>query len=306
MTCLKATQLATMLLLSMLFSLPTEASVDLNKCTSAQWPLEKLQKLKTDPSDSIDKQALALQLRHCLASPEPDIRDELAYGLLSQWMRDTQLTETTRQRLFSELVNDIAVNTPSDKNVYLPFAVLTLSEVVRTDRINSFLSDEQREMAIHTVAKHLNTLSDYRGFSEDVGWRHAVAHSADVYLQMALNPAVSNRQLKAMAESVSGQINPSQHHFYHYGEPQRLARATAYLMLRETIPVTFWQSWLAEIASPSPFASWQDVYRSDRGLAKRHNTRAFLLELSAMIAGSNHTRLQKINRFLSEFLKHTA
>ena len=47
-----------------------------------------------------------------------------------------------------------------------------------------------------------------------------------------------------------------------------------------------WNAWFARIAAPAPLASWDEAFASNAGLARRHNTRAFLLGVYAGIRDS--------------------
>ena len=42
-----------------------------------------------------------------------------------------------------------------------------------------------------------------------------------------------------------------------------------------------WRAWFAKLADPAPLASWRDAFKSQAGLARRHDTQAFLLVLYA-------------------------
>ena len=37
-----------------------------------------------------------------------------------------------------------------------------------------------------------------------------------------------------------------------------------------------WTAWFETLANPAPLASWDEAFKSQTGLAKRHNTQAFL------------------------------
>ncbi len=297
---------ALLLILALLFTATASAGVNPDKCFANGWTKAQLVALPKADTVPDNLQSFARQLRHCLASHDPQLRDNTAFTLLSAWMRNNLLTKTTREMLLTQLTDDLNSQDAQEHGVYLPFALLVVSEVLRTDRNSPFLDHQQRDNTITTVRTYLASLEDYRGFSDDAGWRHNVAHGADVYLQLALNDRVTPPQISAMAHSLAQQVNPKRLHFYHYNEPQRLARAVAYLMLRDAQPVTFWQDWLEKVASPSPFAQWGAVFNSQEGLAKRHNTRAFLLELHQLISSSQNARLMMLSELTASALQESA
>ena len=54
--------------------------------------------------DAVKRNALALGLPGCLSSPDPALRDGIAYEALAQWMRRDQLDLATRRRLRDRLL----------------------------------------------------------------------------------------------------------------------------------------------------------------------------------------------------------
>ena len=55
-----------------------------------------------------------------------------------------------------------------------------------------------------------------------------------------------------------------------------------------------WQAWFQAIASPAPLPSWDQAFQSNAGLARRHDTRAFLLLVYAQIRDSKDVELAKM------------
>ena len=159
-----------------------------------------------------------------------------------------------------------------------PFAALALAEVARTDRVQPYFSQQERQELVQTSIDYLVSIDDYRGFHEEEGWRHGVAHTADLLMQLALNDNIGLAEHRAMLTAIATQIAPAGV-FYQYGESGRLARPILYIAMQGTIGEEEWSSWLADIAAPHPLASWSDAFSSNAGLAKRHNTSAFLREL---------------------------
>ena len=139
---------------------------------------------------------------------------------------------------------------------------------------------------------YLQSVRDYRGFATGEGWRHGVAHSADLLMQLALNPAVDKGQLKRIASAVQTQIAPAAGHSYIFGESERLARPVLYAARRALLDAAWWQAWVQAVASPAPFATWDAAFESTAGLSRLHNTKAFLLALYANLQESKNEALQ--------------
>lgn len=229
--------------------------------------------------DNQQRQRLALALLDCLHDPNPALRDGIGFEALSTWLRGKQLDQQTIATLTSELLDRIEAKDADTLGVGKPFAALVLSELLRADRVDPQFSEALRTRALDSGITYLSTVRDYRGFDPTEGWRHAVAHSADWIMQMALNPAYDAEALKRMREAIRSQIVAEGAHAYTDGESERLARATLVLMHRQELAEADWLAFLAAVAAPAPFADWASVYGSRAGLAKRHNTRMYLFSL---------------------------
>ena len=64
-----------------------------------------------------------------------------------------------------------------------------------------------------------------------------------------------------------------------YGEPARLARPVIYAYRRGLFDDEFWSEWFVALTDPEPMPSWQAAWSSNVGLARRHNTQAFLMAM---------------------------
>lgn len=228
------------------------------------------------PDAEGDRDRLAVALLGCLGDPDPKLRDGITFEAISRWLRAKQLAPATRKALADELIIQLRTN-DDPAGFRRPFAALLLSEVVRADRLDPTLGEEQRLAIAELAASYLQNVTDYRGFDAVEGWRHGVAHSADLVLQLAVHPQVSKPVVRELMAAVRTQIAPPEAVFYIYGEPERLARAVFFTHRRGLLTSEEWSAWFTSIANPHPLESWSMAFRSQEGLARRHNTLAFLL-----------------------------
>jgi len=227
-------------------------------------------------ADDAKRQALALGLLDCLGNPDPVLRDTIAFEGLSRWMREDKLDLATRRAIYTALLPRLKER---DAGGYAaPFAALVLSDVARTDRVKAWMEPAERAALVAAGAEFLSAVRDYRGFDAKEGWRHGVAHGADVALQLSLNPALDRAQLDRLLAAIASQVAPSAH-FYVYGEGERLAAPVLYIGKRNLHTADDWKKWIAALVDPKPLASWNEAFKSQVGLAKRHDTNAFLLSL---------------------------
>jgi hypothetical protein len=228
-------------------------------------------------ADDAERNALAIALLGCVGDPDPAIRDGVVYEGLATWLRADRLLPASLGALYEGLLVRLAQ--PDANGFRQPFAALSLSEVARTDRIKPWLPEEKRQQLVDAAAHYLESVRDYRGYSDTGGWRHGVAHGADLALQLVLNPALDAAQLQRLVDAVGSQVAPPGPVFYIYGEPARLARPVLYAYRRDVLDQAYWDEWFDRLASPAPFRNWTETFSSNAGLARRHNTLAFLSAL---------------------------
>jgi Protein of unknown function (DUF2785) len=258
------------------------ATAGAQTCPPATMSREQLLELKSQEfavADDGRRQSLALELIACLGSTDPQLRDGIAFEALSTWMRGKQVSAATISKVLERLLAQVAPDSPDPAGVQRPFAVLVLAEVARFDRVTPFMSDGQLQQLVDAGTRYLQSVRDYRGFDEREGWRHGVAHASDLMLQLAVNTRTSKAQLDQMLSAIATQIAPAGEHSYVYGEGNRLAQAVFYIAQRKLHTAAEWGKWFEQIAAPAPLAKWDEAWTTQRGIAKHHNTWAFLTAL---------------------------
>jgi hypothetical protein len=276
------------LLLIVALAVPAAAASD---CPPAGWDRDRLQALKAakfEVPEQAARDALARGLSACLSDPDPVLRDAIAFDAYAHWLRADALDPATRLFLLERL--QVALAEPDPDGFQRPFAALVLSEVARTDRKTPWMTPAQRATLVDSASAYMAGIADHRGFDEKEGWRHGVAHTADVMMQLALNPALDKAQLDRMLAAIATQVAPPGH-FYVYGEPERLARPVLFAAARGLHTEAEWQAWLDGVVAAATPADPASAFRTQAGLAQRHDLKAFLLVLYANARESTNPSL---------------
>lgn len=222
-----------------------------------------------------DEAISVLILANCLDNPDPDIRDGIGYTVMAEMLRNHRPDDTLLEILSEDLMFRVQ-NADEDPNgLQRPFAMLALSEVVRTDRIEAWLPHEKRLEITKLAADYLISLDDYRGFDDEEGWRHGVAHTADVFLQLSLNDQLTSEEALIILQAIGAKVAPLDAPAYVFGEPDRLARPIIYLARTDLIDVESWAEWFDGLKPDGAAPRWQNPYMQEAGLRALHNTRGF-------------------------------
>lgn len=232
-------------------------------------------------ADAADRNRRAYALVDCLGDADPRLRDGIAFEALSTWMRGKQLDAAALRSLQRKLLGQLA---GADAEGYRkPFAALVLSEVARTDRVQAWMTADERARMVAAPTAYLQSVRDYRGYVDGEGWRHGIAHGADWALQLALNKALPPSQLMPLLAAVGAQVMPADGHAYAFGEATRLARPVAYAAARGDLEQAALDAWLSGLAStlgPLPGGDRQAAWWT-----RRANLENFLQALGYMVDG---------------------
>ena len=271
--------------------LATMAASALAQCPPQGQSMASLQALKAAkwqvPSEEA-RQKLAVDLLPCLADSNPLLRDGFAFGALQSWARNFQLTEPTIRIIFQQLLPQLLP--PGDAQGFRqPFAAITLAEVARLDRLKPFLTPGERDELVQRATAYLQGVRDYRGFDAREGWRHGVAHGADLMLQLSLNPLITRTHSQLMLAAITSQIMPSGEQFYRYGESERLMAPIFYMARSTWLTPADWEKWIAALVARIQ----KDQPQTQTTLAARHNLTAFLSALYVSVRESGNTKVEE-------------
>lgn len=283
-------------------SLSLPLSVAAQACPPPEAPVERLRALAT-AQWKLDDEALrgriARGLVPCLASPDPELRDALAFEALTAWMRGGQLSAEVARELGTQAQERLFA--PDAAGFGPPFAALLLAEVARADRLKPLWTAAERDAVLTAAARYVTEVRDYRGYDPREGWRHAVAHGADLLMQLALNPQLDRAALDRILEAVLAQATPATH-FYVFGEGERLARPVVFVARRGLHSEAEWTAWLGRIALAG--APERGAPPQLAALARAHNAKALLLTLYASLQeGGDAAMRQRLLPGLSAALR---
>jgi hypothetical protein len=227
-------------------------------------------------ADSERRDAFLMALTDCTGATDPAYRDGIAFEATQAIIRKGGVGAPTLLRLADDLQSQL---TEADQDgVRRPFAALNLAEVARADRIAPFLTTERRKALVKAATDYVQSINDYRGFDPETGYRHAVAHAADLLMQLTLNPALERSDLLQILDAVMSQAGPTEIS-YITGESERLAAPVFFIAQRGVFSQSEWNDWFAALSGPGELGSWDRYWLNPKAIARKHNLQAFLLAI---------------------------
>ncbi len=256
-------------------------------CAADDESLARWRAVRAAPDDG-DPNVLALPLAECLASANAELRDRIAYELLTYWLREGRITPATAEDLRSRLQPWLLRN-ESEWVLGRAFAALVLSELVRFDTGTRRWDRSTVNAVLEDALDALASERDFRGLDGDLGWIHAIAHQSDLLWRLARHPLIGEAELAAILEGVASKVAPEGNHPYVFGEFDRLARVIAAVTERELLAADVLESWIAHLARPRHISEWRQAFASPAGMAELHNTKGFLRALRQHLRPPEHS-----------------
>jgi Protein of unknown function (DUF2785) len=228
----------------------------------------------------------------CLGETDPAIRDGLALTVLTLAMRNKAFPVDHLRAARDQLLPMLS-SADDPAGVRAPFAAMVLSEVARHDLVNASLTPPERRALAAAGTAFVQTVTDYRGYTDGEGWRHGIAHGGDWLAHMSRHPELHADDAAAFLKAIGSQVAPPVNHAYIHGEHRRLARPVLYLALNKKVSDAQLWAFLGSL-KPDDSARWNDPYGSEIGLAALHNTRAFAMTLLVEALSNKDPALRRL------------
>jgi hypothetical protein len=196
-------------------------------------------------------QELTPALIELLGSPDPELRDEVAYMALVTWVTKLQLyspdelrslANTLRDGLYDQLIEN-----PANSVLRRSFSALGLSILAYHDLTASFWSEDEVHALVGTACDYLLAEQDVRGYLNGIGWLHAVAHTADLFKFLARNPKSDDGDHLRMLNAMADRLMKPLAYVYIHDEDERLTQAVADILKRRTLSDIVISGWLERI-----------------------------------------------------------
>lgn len=136
---------------------------------------------------------IALMLQY-IGDPQPELRDELIYPTLYQWINEeNRFTETELCTLLAILTDEqhlfYHIGSEGDQSVFTrTFSVLPIALIVRRHTKKPFLDHVEFQNLKHALLRYCKEEKDLRGYLHEDGWAHSAAHSADALVELIKCP----------------------------------------------------------------------------------------------------------------------
>jgi hypothetical protein len=194
---------------------------------------------------------LLVEMNALLASPDPVLRDDVAYTAAERWIRAGALDAADLRQLmvlWLENTKDGRGRDADDRVFKRSFSALTLSLIAARDLTNPFLDAAEVQTFFESMLTYFGEEIDLRGFDPARGWIHSVAHTADALKFLARNPKLPPGADIRLLQAVRAKIESTATVFV-WGENDRMALALQSAIRRPDADPNALAGWLEHWAN---------------------------------------------------------
>ena len=232
-------------------------------------------------NESADR--LANELSSLLASPDPELRDDLAYSILARWIYRGLLTQPTLIFLTDTWQQNLKISlgeTGTNSVLMRSFSALCLASVARREARTPFMGSERYHRLVAEAISYLQAERDLRGYDTKLHWIHATAHTADLLAGLAGGTQLTQDEESGILLAISTRLTTAPEVFTQ-GEQDRLAAAVVAVIRRSDFELPKFEQWLTALQNED-----RDVWAktSPEALARYQNHTYFLQALYVRLA----------------------
>jgi len=222
-----------------------------------------------------DVRALSAELADLLASPDPELRDEIAYSTLASWIYQQKLLDAAALRpLADRLLANLTAHVgerDTDAVFRRSFSALTLSVIVARDNVDAVLDADAWRRIDAAALAYLAAEQDVRGYDERNGWMHSAAHTADLLKFLGRSRYLDAAGQRRILDAIGAKLTTAPVVFA-FGEDERYARAILSLTARKDFDDREFAAWTARtkpaLAEPPTVAQLRAIQNWKNVLAK--------------------------------------
>jgi hypothetical protein len=186
-----------------------------------------------------------------LASPDPRLRDELAFQILSDWVYERDLlTPAELREMLALALSDQGLRrglgeAGTDSVFGRSFSALVVALVV--DNRRPYLSSVELEQVFTALLDYAQSERDLRGFVEGKGWAHAAAHVADGIGECLLSRHATPETARSATEALCSLVTRAEEVFG-AEEDERIAVALAGAVEQGKLSIAELATYVAAVA----------------------------------------------------------
>ena len=259
----------------------------------------------TPPDEKTISELIPVMLTH-VGSVDPVLRDDLIYSAFAIWIfRHKALTHEKLREILHTILDDQHIHFKlgeqnTDSVFTRSFSALLLPLLLDAHRKQSYLSLEELQEVKGKLIHLYKNEKDLRGYVDDKGWAHTIAHAADALDDLAVCTEMGESDLKDILEAIRFAICKTDYNYSHL-EDERMSTPVIAIINREVMDegeITKWiQSFEENVSIITTMPEKQVIQGNVKNFLQSLYFRLRALK-NNRFDSALETSLQKLNPFI--------
>lgn len=191
-----------------------------------QQQLDLIQQNDYTQIQNIDLNELSSHMIGHIGTTDSYVRDQLIYKCFAHFIQNEFLSHDNLETLLTTCLGDDylyqEISSPNTDDVFTrSYTTLLIGLIIQFDNSHSFLSQETVQKVKEKLITYMNLETDYRGYVQDKGWAHSVAHAADAFNELVHSAHISCSCYEEIAHCILNKIFIYSA-LYHNNEDERI------------------------------------------------------------------------------------
>jgi len=194
---------------------------------------------------------LTADLTRMLGSPDPHIRDAVAFPTIATWISNgvyDDLLGALGDGMCAGLTVGLG-ESETDSVFRRSFSALVLAECLDRDNQANLVTTQTVLAWGDQLASWVTRENDLRGFITGKGYAHAIAHAGDALAALSRSPKIGRLELVVLLDVIADRLLLPTKQFFVCAEEDRLAHAVINICNRELLDLDVLEPWVTRLAN---------------------------------------------------------
>jgi hypothetical protein len=191
-----------------------------------QQQLEEIRNNNYILDNTLNIDSLSSSMLQHIGVTDSYLRDKLIYSTFYHLIKKDYISHTHLQKLLSESIgeNYLFYKIHSDGNDAVftrAFTTLLIALIIDADTKHNFLSQTDISNVKDQLILYMNNEHDFRGYVQDHGWAHSIAHVSDTFEALVDNPKLGASHYEEILTTLLNKVCVHSI-YYKYEEDERI------------------------------------------------------------------------------------
>ncbi|ALL21022.1 DUF2785 domain-containing protein [Bacillus cereus group sp. TH43LC] len=191
-----------------------------------QQQLEEIRNNNYIIDDTLHIDPLSYSMLEHIGDTDSYLRDKLIYSTFYHLIKKDYLSHTQLQKLLLESIGEkyllYKIHSDDEDAVFTrAFTTLLIALIIDADTNHNFLSQTDISNVKDQLILYMNNEHDFRGYVQNHGWAHSIAHASDTFEALVRSPKLETLHYEEILQTLLNKVCVHSI-YYKYEEDERL------------------------------------------------------------------------------------